>query len=144
MLTIRRGRRTDLSACQTILFPGTSDEEWHKAEVRHWRRLARDPALDFYVAQHDGVLQGMILVSYIRRLHHPSWLAVLDLAVLPSAPTQVGQALLDFAKERAQKRACPSVVWLPCSGQSTAQLTPTFFRENGFRQVGEFWSYPLE
>ena len=144
MLTIRRGRRTDLSDCQTMLFPGTADAEWHKAEVRHWRRLARDPALDFYVAQHADVLQGMILISYIRRLHRPGWLAVLDLAVLPSAPTQVGQALLDFAKERARKRACPSVVWLPCSGQSTAQLTPAFFRDNGFQQVGEFWSCPLE
>ena len=144
MLAIRRGRRTDLTACQTMLFPDTSDDEWRKAEVRHWRRLARDPALDFYVAQHTDVLQGMILVNYIRRLRHSGWLAVLDIAVLPSAPAQVGQALLDFAKERAQKRACPSVVWLPCSGQSTAQLTPAFFRDNGFQQVGEFWSCPLE
>ncbi len=144
MLTIRRGRRTDLTACQTILFPDASDEEWRKAEVRHWRRLARDPALDFYVVQHDGLLQGMILISYIRRLRRSGWLAVLDIAVLPSASAQVGQALLDFAKERARKRACPSVVWLPCSGQSTAQLLSAFFRDNGFQQVGECWSCPLE
>ncbi len=144
MLTIRRGRRTDLTACQTVLFPDTSDEEWRKAEVRHWRRLARDPALDFYVAQHDDVLQGMILVNYIRRLHRSSWQAIVDIAVLPSAPAQVGQALLNFAKERAKKRACPSVVWLPCSGQSAMQLTTTFFRDNGFQQFGEFWSCPLE
>ena len=144
MLTIRRGRRTDLTACQTILFPDTSNDEWHKAEVRHWRRLARDPALDFYVAQHADVLQGMILISYIRRLRRSGWLAILDIAILPSAPAQVGQALLDFAKERAKKRGCPNVVWLPCSVQSTAQLLPDFFRDNGFQQVGEFWSYPLE
>lgn len=144
MLTIRRGRRTDLTACQTILFPDTSNEEWHKAEVRHWRRLARDPALDFYVAQHADVLQGMILVSYIRRLRRSGWLAILDIAVLPSAPAQVGQALLDFAKGRAKKRGCPNVVWLPCSGQSTAQLLPDFFRDNGFQQVGGCWSCPLE
>ncbi len=144
MLTIRRGKRTDLAACQTMLFPDTADDEWRKAEVRHWRRLARDPALDFYVAQHNGVLQGMILVNYMRRLRHSGWLAVVDIAVLPSASAQVGQALLDLAKERAHKRACPSVVWLPGSGLSTAQLTPTFFRENGFQQTGEFWSYPLE
>lgn len=144
MLTIRRGRRTDLIACQTMLFPDTSDEEWHKAEVRHWRRLTRDPALDFYVAQHDGVLQGMILVNYIRRLRRSGWLAVVDIAVLPSASVQVGQALLSFAKERAQKRACPSVVWLPFPDQSTMQLTSAFFRDNGFQQIGEFWSCPLE
>ncbi len=144
MLTIRRGRRTDLTACQTMLFPDATGEEWRKAEVRHWRRLARDPALDFYVAQQDGVLQGMILVNYIRRLRHVGWLAVVDIAVLPSAPVQVGQALLDFAKERAQKRACPNVVWLSCSGRSTAQLTPAFFMDNGFQQVGAFWSCPLE
>ncbi len=144
MLTIRRGKRTDLAACQTVLFPDTSDEEWHKAEVRHWRRLARDPALDFYVAQHGSVLQGMILVSYIRRLRRSSWQAIVDIAVLPSAPAQVGQALLNVAKERAKKRACPSVVWLPCSGQSALQLTPAFFRDNGFQQLGEFWSCPLE
>ena len=144
MLTIRRGRRTDLSACQTMLFPDASGGEWRKAEVRHWRRLARDPALDFYVAQHGGLLQGMILVSYIRRLQRAGWLAIIDIAVLPSAPAQVGQALLDFAKERAQKRTCLSVVWLPSSGQSTVPLTPTFLRDNGFQQVGEFWSCPLE
>ena len=144
MLTIRRGRRTDLSACQTMLFPDASGGEWRKAEVRHWRRLARDPALDFYVAQHDGPLQGMILVSYIRRLQRAGWLAIVDIAVLPSAPAQVGQALLDFAKARARQRACPSVVWLPSSGQSTAPLTPTFLRDNGFQQVGAFWACPLE
>ncbi len=144
MLTIRRGRRTDLAACQTMLFPDTPEETWRKADVRHWRRLARDPALDFYVAQHAGVLQGMILISYIRRLRSSGWLAILDIAVFPSAPAQVEQALLDFAKERAKKRVCPSVVWLPCSGQSTAQLRPTFFRDNGFQQAGEFWSCPLE
>ena len=144
MLTIRRGRRTDLSACQTLLFPDAAGEEGRKAEVRHWRRLARDPALDFYVAQHDGLLQGMILVSYVRRLRRSGWLAVVDSAVLPAAPAQVGQALLSFAKERARKRACPSLVWLPGSSQSTAQLTPTFLRAHGFQQVGAFWSCPLE
>ena len=144
MLTIRRGRRTDLSACQTMLFPDASGGEWRKAEVRHWRRLARDPALDFYVAQQDGELQGMVLVSYVRRLRRSGWLAVVDLAVLPSAPAQVGQALLSFARERAQKRACPSMVWLPDSDQSTAQLIPAFLRDNGFQQVGEFWSCHLE
>ena len=144
MLTIRRGRRTDLSACQMMLFPDTADDEGRKAEVRHWRRLARDPALDFYVAQHNDVLQGMILVSYIRSLRRSGWLAVVDLAVLSSAPAQVGQALLDFAKERAKKRACPSIVWLPCSGQSTVPLTPAFFRDNGFQQLGECWSCSLE
>ena len=143
MLTIRRGRRTDLSACQTILFPDTSDDERRKAEVRHWRRLARDPALDFYVAQQGGGLQGMLLVSYIRRLRQAGWLAVVDIALLPAAPAQVGPALLDFAKERARKRACPGLVWLPDSGQSSAQLAPAFLRDNGFQQVGAFWSCPL-
>ena len=142
MPTIRRGRRTDISACQAMLFPNTSDEEWRKTEVRHWRRLARDPTLDFYVAQQDGGLQGIVLVSYVRRLRHHGWQAVLDIALLPSAPTQVGQALLDFALGRAQKRACPSVVWLPYPDQSTEQLTPTF-RENGFQQIGEFWACKL-
>ncbi len=143
MLTIRRGRRTDLTACQTLLFPDTSGEGWPKAEIRHWRRLARDPALDFYIAQQDDGLQGMLLVNYIRRLRHIGWLAVIDIAVCPSAPAQVGQALLNFAKERAQKRACLSVVWLPCSGRSTAQLPPAFFMANGFQQGGAFWSCPL-
>ncbi len=144
MLTIRRGRRTDIIAFQALLLPDASGEEWSKAEVRHWRRLARDPALDFYVAQHDGVLHGMVLVSYVRRLRHHGWLAVLDIALLPSTPANVGKELLNFAKERAHKRACLSVVWLPYPDQSTEQLTPSFFMDNGFQQVGEFWSYKLE
>ena len=106
MFTIRRGKRTDCVALQALLFPEDSGE-LSKAAARHWRRLAQDPAHDFYVAERDGTLWGMLLVSYVRALRNPGWQAVLDTAVLQTASPDIGRALLRFAKERARKRPWP-------------------------------------
>ena len=146
MLTIRRGRRTDVVALQSVLCPESPPESLaacSKAEVRHWRRLAQDPALDFYVAARDDALWGMLLVSYIRALRFKGWQAILELAVVPTAPLDIGLALLDFAKERARKRGCPVLVW-PTTGElSSGQMFPALLIENGFQRVWEIWSYTL-
>ena len=140
MRTIRRGRRTDIRACRAMLYPDAADTDFEQAEVRHWRRLAQDPAHDFYVAQSDDVLYGMVLVSYVRRLRQRGWQAILDIAVLPTAPDNIEKELIDFAKERARKRACLSIAWLPSKDDP---LPPAWCGENGFQKVGEFWSCDL-
>src|SRR4051812_15744079 len=95
-IKIRRGKRTDLPALAPLLcFPPALDTE--KKHVQHWRRLASDPTHDFYVIEHHNALQGMVLVSYVRTLAHLGWLAVLDLAVMSTTPSDVGLALIDFA-----------------------------------------------
>jgi N-acetylglutamate synthase-like GNAT family acetyltransferase len=106
MTKIRRGRRTDEAALEILLSLVTRTDS-AKAQVRHWRRLASDPSLDFYVAEHDdGSIQGVVLVCYVRQLRVRGWEAMLDIAVHPAAASTIGQILLDFAKARARKRGC--------------------------------------
>jgi N-acetylglutamate synthase-like GNAT family acetyltransferase len=105
-IKIRRGRRTDEAALEVLLSPVPHTDS-AKAQIRHWRRLASDPSLDFYVAEHnDGSIQGVVLVCYVRRLRVRGWEAVLDIVVHPAAASTIGQTLLDFAKARARKRGC--------------------------------------
>src|SRR5262245_51229458 len=106
---IRRGRRTDFPALISLLAPAEASAT-DKAQIRHWRKLASDPGHDFYVAEHEGSIQGMVLVSYIRGLRHPGWQAVLDMVVSSAVIYSIGQELLDFAKGRARKRGCRSLL----------------------------------
>lgn len=136
-IKIRRGKRTDLFALAPLLsFPSPLAME--KKRVQHWRRLASDPAHDFYVAEEHEALQGMLLVSYVRTLLHFGWLAVLDVAVMPTASNDVGIALIDFAKARARKRGCQRMVVSPCLQNDQMPLTPLL--ETGFLRTGEVLS----
>ena len=133
-MKIRRGKRTDLPALAARLsFSSALVTVMNQAQ--HWRRLASDPTHDFYVVEHHDVLQGMVLVSYIRTLLHLGWLAVLDLAVLSTAPHDVSRALVDFAKARARKRGCQCMVLSPGTQNSQMPLTPLL--ETGFLRTGE-------
>jgi len=110
--------------------------------VQYWRRLASDPAHDFYVVEHQGALHGMVLVSYVRTLAHLGWLAVLDLAVTSTTPTDISFALIDFAKARARKRGCQRMVAYPCTNSERMPLTPLL--ETGFLRTGDVFSCPLQ
>lgn len=140
MLRVRRGKRADMTALHTMLHPHGSEAETGKPEARHWRRLAHDPSVDFYVAQHDQGLHGMILLNYVRSLRQHGWQAFLDMAVGQSAPSNAKNALLDFAKRRARKRSCVSLVWLP---GPQAAVPPSVLVANGFRRSGEIWACDL-
>jgi GNAT superfamily N-acetyltransferase len=102
---IRRGKRTDFPAL-TALLPSQVPCVATKEQIRHWRRLASDPCLDFYVAEQEGTVRGMVLICYIRELSHPGWQAVLDVIAPLSAEDGISQALFDFSKERARRRGC--------------------------------------
>ena len=135
MFTIRRGKRTDCVALQALLFPEDSGE-LGKAAARHWRRLAQDPAHDFYVAERDGTLWGMLLVSYVRTLRNPGWQAVLDTAVLQTGSPDISRALLRFAKERARKRGCQVLTCSAPSEQYSPQMLLELLMEDGFQHSG--------
>ncbi len=135
MFTIRRGKRTDCVALQALLFPEDSGE-LSKAVARHWRHLAQDPAHDFYVAERDGTLRGMLLVSYVRALRNPGWQAVLDTAVLQTASPDIGRALLRFAKERARKRGCQVLTCSAPSDQHSSRMLLELLMEDGFQRSG--------
>ncbi len=104
-LRIRRAKRTDIPALRTLASPSASGPI-SRVETRRWRHLAGDPALDFYVAEQTGTVQGMLLVCYVRTLGSPGWQALLDMLVGPAAGQDIARALLNFAKARARKRGC--------------------------------------
>jgi len=140
-IKIRRGKRTDLPVLVPLLsFPPALDTE--KKYVQHWRRLASDPAHDFYVAEQHGTLQGMVLVSYVRTLVRPGWLAILDIAVVPLASDEISRGLIDFAKTRARKRDCQHIIVY--SSDSEQRMPLTRLLQTGFLRAGEVLSCSLQ
>ena len=136
-LRIRRAKRTDISALRLLAAPAAA-ESISRAETRHWRHLASDPRLDFYVAEQAGAVQGMLLVYYMRPLGSPGWQALLDLIVRPAVAPDIAQALLDFAKARARQRGCQQL--LVQSDRADRQL----LTQNGFAAAGPLFACPLD
>lgn len=131
---IRRGRRTDLAALLALLDsadPAVAD----KTQARHWRRLAGDPSLDFYVAEHQGVIIGALLVCYVRTLRQQGWQALLDIALRPCSSAGLQHELLEFAKARARQRGCRQL--LVCCGRAEEKDTHALLIKGGFRPCGE-------
>ena len=144
MFRIRRGKRTDLAALEALCRPDASAPRSGKDVARHWRRLADDPGLDFYVAQDDDGLHGVVLLSYVRRLRDRGWHAFVDIALEDTAPMSVGNALIEFAKRRAHTRACDAVLWLPDLEVRTPPEVAALLADNGFCRRGACWSCPIE
>ena len=146
-VTIRRGQRTDFPLFLQLLSPPVVPER-EKAQVRYWRRVASSPVHDFYVAEQEGLVRGMVLVSYIRGLTTQGWRAILDLVAPISALREVGPLLLDFAKNRARQRGCQQLmVWPTTQNQSTqnqAEELSTLFLQAGFLRSGEVLSCALQ
>ena len=140
---IRRGKRTDLPALQMLLAPimSTVPVMTDTARTRHWRRLASDPSLDFYVAEHEGSILGALLVCYVRELRECGWHATVDTVLPASAPSLLGQHLLDFAKARARRRGCRRVLAWPRDIMEERHIT--MLTQGGFHAVGDVLSCDL-
>jgi len=136
-IKIRRGKRTDFPALMALLATESSGEA-SKGQIRHWRRLASDPGLDFYVAEQRETIQGMVLVCYIRDLRCPGWQAILDIVVPASVEYGIAQALLAFAKARARKRGCQRL--LVCEIERQGNSRNVSLGPAGFRPIGEVLS----
>lgn len=132
-IKIRRGKRTDFPALLALLPPGQRKGPT-KTQVRHWRRLATDLRHDFYVAEQEGVLLGIVLVCYVRSLRHYGWDALLDLVVSPVNACHIEQRLLAFAKARARKRGCRTLL-IYAADQEQDKRTP--LARAGFSRVGD-------
>ena len=139
-MTIRRGKRTDLSALVDLLTPGAA-ALIDKSETRHWRRLAGDPSLDFYVAEHASAIQGVVLVCYIRTLQEHGWQAILDIALASSSSSELARALVSFAKARARQRGCRRLLVLREKIEANGHLT--VLQQGGFRPIGDVLSCDL-
>ncbi len=131
---IRRGKRTDFPALIALLHSQPPDEAT-KGQIRHWRRLASDPSLDFYIAEQEGTIRGMVLVCYIRELSRPGWQAILDIVAPASAEGVIGRVLLDFAKERARKRGCQCLLVYEIDHERDERCAS--LAQAGFHRVGE-------
>jgi N-acetylglutamate synthase-like GNAT family acetyltransferase len=131
---IRRGKRTDFPAFAKLTQTTTPPQETNKTQVRHWRRLAADLDHDCYVAEQDGTIHGILLLSYIRTLRTPGWEAIVDVAVSSTAAHGISRALLDFAKARARKRGCRQL--FTCAREEREEEQQPWLREAGFSQVG--------
>ena len=138
---IRRGRRTDFPRLLQLQ-PSIAPQEVNKAQIRHWRRVASDPSHDLYVAEQGGTVRGMVLVSYIRGLTAQGWRAILDLAAPVSALCDTGLLLLNFAKTRAQRRGCHSIMVWNTPKEQAEEFTALFVRA-GFLRSGEVLSCAL-
>jgi hypothetical protein len=139
-IKIRRGRRTDFPALQKLFssgMPALAD----KAQVRHWRRLASDPGLDFYVAEQDGAILGALLVCYVRVLREPGWQAILDMASLMPSVCSLGPLLVNFAKARARKRGCRQLLAWRTGAAGDDHFN--VLMQGGFRPFGEVLSCDL-
>jgi hypothetical protein len=140
IVKIRRGRRTDLPAL-VELCASTTPTPTDKTQARHWRRLASDPNLDFYVAEQHGAIVGALLICYIRSLREQGWRAVLDIAFLASSSCTLGQELLTFAKARARQRGCRQLIAGYQEAADNGRLAA--LTQGGFLPVGEVLSCEL-
>ncbi|HEV8716603.1 MAG TPA: GNAT family N-acetyltransferase [Candidatus Binatia bacterium] len=131
---IRRGKRTDFPAL-TALVNAQAPCAATKAQIRHWRRLASDPRLDFYIAEQEGTIRGMVLICYVRELSRPGWQAILDVVVPLSAEDGIGQRLLDFVKERARRRGCQRLLVHESNHERAGRYAP--LAQAGFHRVGD-------
>jgi N-acetylglutamate synthase-like GNAT family acetyltransferase len=139
-IKIRRGKRTDFPALLALL-PSARHTAPTKTQVRHWRRVASDLRHDFYVAEQEGVVLGMVLVCYIRTLTQERWHALLDIVVSPVNACHIGQKLLAFAKARARKRGCRTLfAWVLDQGEQDRCLP---LAQAGFSRAGDVLSCEL-
>jgi GNAT superfamily N-acetyltransferase len=134
---IRRARRTNFTAVMGVLgASGGALPAPDRATLRRFRRLVADLGGDFYVASVDGVVAGLVHVTYARQLAAPPR-ASLDLLVVAPAFRRrgIGTALLAFTAQRARQRGCPALSFLVRDPADTTART--FLQKGGFTSVGE-------
>ncbi len=130
---IRRVRRTDHDPLARLL--GWS--EVSPRTKRMFRRLVADLAYDFYVAESEGTIAGVVAVSYVRSLSLGGQRATLEeLFVDPrTRRAGVGAKLLAFAIERAAQRDARELVAVPGDEAGEALLAGAGFAPGARRHL---------
>jgi len=141
LLQIRRGRRTDFTDVMRLLAgSGLPVPPPDRATLRRFRHIVADLGSDFYLALMEGVLAGLVHVTYTRRLATlPD--ARLDQLIVAEAFRRrgVGSALWHFARERARRRGCDRVFCVTESAVSGRE----FIIKSGLQPRGEWFAQVL-
>jgi len=132
----RRARRSDFDAIRALLeSSGLAAPTPERAALRRFRRLVADLGADFYVAERDGRLLGVVHVTYTRHLTRSPRARLELLAVTPEARAGgVGRGLLALAAARARRRGCTA---LRCATPATPAEARAFLLRSGWRGAGE-------
>ncbi len=140
---IRRGRRTDFTAVMQLLAAsGTALPPPERATLRRFRNLVNDLGADFYLALVDGVLAGLVHVTYARQLAAAP-MARLEYLVVADAMRRrgVGASLLRFAQERARQHGCAR---LSCAAADAAPAVHQFLAHGGLSDAGRVFAQGFE
>ncbi len=137
-LHIRRSRRTDFTPVMALLAAaGVPVPAPDRANLRRFRSLVADLGTDFYLAEVDGTLAGLVHVAYARQLTVAPHAGVEQLLVAePFRRRGIGTALLEFARRRAQHRGCTA---LCCTPTTPGHAAATAFLEKTGMHVRGAW-----
>ncbi len=132
---IRRSRRTDFTAVMSLLATcGIPVPAPERATLRRFRQIVADLGADFYLAEVDGKLAGLVHVTYARELPVGQRAALNQLLVAEGFRRHgVGTALLEFAQARAQGRGCTAL----CCAVPATSPARAFLAKAGLSPAGE-------
>lgn len=135
-LHIRRCRRTDFVDVMRLLAAGGAPAAVpDRGTLRRFRGIVNDLGGDFYLALVDGVLAGLVHVTYARQLATAPCARLERLVVgEPFRRRGIGMALLHFVKDRAIRRGCGT---LSCSGPSGDTPARALLESAGLRPEGQ-------
>ncbi len=139
---IRRTRRTDFTAVMSLLATSaTAVPPPDRAALRRFRNIVNDLGADLYVAVVDGVLAGLVHVTYARQLTVPPAARLDQLVVAADFRRRgVGAALLGFARTRARRRGCAD---LSCVLPGDGAPARRFLEPAGLHAAGGWFREPL-
>ena len=134
---IRRARRTDFTAVMGLLVrSGLPAPPPDRPTLHRFRALVADLGTDFYVAEVDGTLVGLVHVTYARQLAVPP-VARLDQLLVAEAFQHRGiaSALLAAMERRAHRRGCSHMACALVAGAGPSGRG--LLQKHGFRPAGE-------
>jgi len=144
--SIRRGRRTDFTATMAVLAAsGMPVPPPDRATLHRFRNIVADLGADLYVAVVDGIVAGVVHVTYNRRLTTAARAQIDLLCVAPEHRRRgVGSALLRFAHKRALGRGCAFLAHdLADDAGPTGDAAERLLTRHGLQPARRTWIGPL-
>jgi N-acetylglutamate synthase-like GNAT family acetyltransferase len=138
----RRARRRDFTAL-TELFAscGFPIPDPNRSTLSRFRKIVADLGSDIYVATEREAIIGLVHTTYSRSLTAGTRAEVATLLVGPEHRRRgVGKALLALAHERARRRHCSELRYLP---ESDPQAIEGLLRQAGWTVAGSLFRVDL-
>jgi N-acetylglutamate synthase-like GNAT family acetyltransferase len=139
---LREARATDAARIAELLgqlgYPTTQ-----QAVLRRLDRLARSEADTTWVAEHDGVLVGLVGIHVSPSLEREGDVAKVSEIVVDEhhRGSGVGAFLMAAAEDEARRRGCVLLFLTTAEHRADAHA---FYRELGFEETGRRFAKPLE